>query len=301
MPLRYAARPMVTYDTRNWLRILFRLEGTVLPRIAVRVLLVGAFGALASTLADRGVVDLAVPASVHTLVGVALGLLLVFRTNASYDRFWEGRRLIGAIVNNVRDLSRQTHSFLDASPPALKRAQGDLIVALFAAIRRHLRDERQWPELAARLSPERLAALAEVRCPPLLVARWLSDAFVAEARAGRLSEQRLFILDNALSDIVDAFSGCERILRTPVPFAYAHHIKGFLTLFCFTVPMALLASMGWFTGVAAAIVAYALFGIDEIGVEIEDPFGYDPNDLALDQIGEGIAVVVDETVSSTVA
>src|SRR5262249_8903627 len=122
--------------------------------------------------------------------------------------------------------------------------------------------------------------------PPILVARWLSDGFVAEARAGRLSEQRLQVLDGAISDMLDLFGGCERIVRTPVPFAYAHHIKGFLTLFCVTVPMALLPQMGWFTAVASAIVAYAMFGIDEIGVEIEDPFGYDPNDLPLDAIGE---------------
>ncbi|MCB9563640.1 MAG: bestrophin [Kofleriaceae bacterium] len=288
---------MVSYDTRNWLALLLRFRGTVLPRIATRVAIAGGFGVVASVLLDRGDANLAIPPSVHTLVGVALGLLLVFRTNASYDRFWEGRRLIGAIVNNSRDLARQTASFLDQSSPAVRRTQGDLIVALYATIRRYLRGEREWPELATRLSAAQRAELATKACPPLLVARWLSDGFVAEARAGRISEHRLIILDNALSDIVDCFSGCERILRTPVPFAYAHHIKGFLTLFCFTVPMALLASMGWFTGPASAVVAYALFGIDEIGVEIEDPFGYDANDLPLDQIGDGIATVVDETVA----
>jgi putative membrane protein len=102
------------------------------------------------------------------------------------------------------------------------------------------------------------------------------------------------VLDGALQDIVDALGGCERILRTPVPFAYAHHIKGFLTIFCFTVPLALLPQMGWYTAVAAAIVAYALFGIDEIGVEIEDPFGYDPNDLPLDAIGDNLTIDVEQ-------
>jgi len=288
---------MVQYDTRNWWAILGRVQGTVLPRIAIRVVLVTAIGLGVSLAADRGVADLAIPASVHTLVGVALGLLLVFRTNASYDRYWEGRRLIGAIVNNARDLARQTRSFLDASTPAIRAAQGDLIVALYATVRRYLRNEREWPELAERLGAEQLAAIARTRCPPVLVARWLSDGFVAEARAGRLSEQRLQVLDAAISDIVDFFGGAERIMKTPVPFAYAHHIKGFLTLFCLTVPMALLGSMGWYTAPASAIVAYALFGIDEIGVEIEDPFGYDANDLPLDAIGETIATDVAQAVA----
>lgn len=288
---------MVQYDTRNWLAILLRVQGTVVPRIALRVLLVAAIGAAVSVAADRGLADPAIPPSVHTLVGVALGLLLVFRTNASYDRYWEGRRLVGAIVNNARDLARQTRSFLDAAAPEVRAAQGELIVAFYATIRRYLRNEREWPELADRLGAERLAQLAASRCPPVLVARWLSDGFVAEARAGRLSEQRLQVLDNAISDIVDFFGGCERIMKTPVPFAYAHHIKGFLTLFCMTVPLAMLAEMGWYTAPASAIVAYALFGIDEIGVEIEDPFGYDPNDLPLDTIGDSLAIDVSQAVA----
>jgi putative membrane protein len=288
---------VITYDTRNWFRLLLSLQGTVVPRIAVRVLVVAAIGLAVSLVADRGTADPSIPTSVHTLVGVALGLLLVFRTNASYDRYWEGRRLLGAIVNNARDLARQTRSFLDASPPEVRAAQGELIVALYATIRRYLRNEREWPELADLLGGERLAAIAATRCPPLLVARWLSDGFVAEARAGRLSEQRLQIIDAAIGDIIDFFGGAERIMKTPVPFAYAHHIKGFLTLFCFTVPMALLDTMGWYTAPASAIVAYAMFGIDEIGVEIEDPFGYDANDLPLDAIGETIASDVRQAVA----
>jgi putative membrane protein len=283
---------MVQYDTRNWLRLLVSVHGTVLPRIALRVLVVAAFGLTATLLAREKIANLAIPLGVHTLVGVALGLLLVFRTNASYDRFWEGRRLIGSVVNNARDLARQTTSFLDPSATAARARVGVLITAYYATIRRYLRNEREWPELAAVLTAEELAAINATRCPPILVARWLSDVYVAEARAGRLSEQRLQVLDLAISDILDFFGGAERIMKTPVPFAYAHHIKGFLTLFCLTVPMALLAQMGWYTAPASAIVAYAMFGIDEIGVEIEDPFGYDANDLPLDTIGENLALDV---------
>lgn len=284
---------MIQYDTRNWVKLLTSVRGTVLPRIAVRVLIAGLLGLAVSILADRGT-QVAIAASVHTLVGVALGLLLVFRTNASYDRFWEGRRLIGQIVNNARDLARQCACYLDHSSPELRAAQGDLVIALYATIRRHLRGERAWPELAGRLTPAQLAALATVRTPPILVGRWLGDTFAAEAAAGRLSEHRLAMLDAAVSDMIDFLGGCERILRTPVPFAYAHHIKGFLTVFCFTVPLALLPSMGWYTGLASAVVAYAMFGIDEIGVEIEDPFGYDANDLPLDAIGDGVIQDVEQ-------
>ena len=278
---------MIRYDTRAWFAILRSVRGTVLPRIAMRVVMVAGVGLAANALRRYDVVDLAIPGIIHTMVGVALGLLLVFRTNASYDRYWEGRRLVGQIVNNARDLVRQGASYLAPSAHGPLR---DRTIALYVTIRRYLRDERTWPELEGRLPAEVHAQLAAARCPPLVIARAIGDVLAAEAAAGRLSEQRLAVLDTAVSDVVDALGGCERILRTPVPFAYAHHIKGFLTLFCLSVPLALLPAMGWATGPAAAVVAYALFGIDEIGVEIEDPFGYDPNDLPLEDIGDNLAI-----------
>jgi putative membrane protein len=95
-------------------------------------------------------------------------------------------------------------------------------------------------------------------------------------------------MDQNLTSFSDNWGGAERIMKTPVPFAYAHHIKAFLILFAFTAPFALVESMGWMTPVASAVLAFALFGIDEIAVEIEDPFGYDENDLPLDAVGETI-------------
>jgi putative membrane protein len=227
--------------------------------------------------------------SLHTIVGVALGLLLVFRTNSSYDRFWEGRIQIGAMVNNTRDLARQTASYLADSPRETRERIGHYIIALFAVIRRSLRREREAPELVELLTEEERARLVHTSAPPLMVARWLSDTFAAEAKAGRLSEERLRMIDGGVSDLVDLWGGSERILKTPVPFAYAHHIKGFLNVFCLTVPMALIDTMGWYTPLGAAIVAYGLYGIEEIGIEIEEPFGYDANDLPMDGIGETIA------------
>ena len=87
---------------------------------------------------------------------------------------------------------------------------------------------------------------------------------------------------------MESLAGCERILRTPVPFAYAQHIKTLVAIFCFTAPFTMSDAMGWLTPIASGLLAFSLFGIDEIGVEIEDPFGYDANDLPVDAIGDGI-------------
>jgi len=280
---------MIEYETKRWAKVIFRIHGTVLPRILWRVILVVVVAAIATYAKKELHINIPTSSVLHSIVGVALGLLLVFRTNSSYDRFWEGRNLIGSMVNQSRDLARQTASYLADAPFETRERIGHYIIALFASIRHSLRRERDTQEMEAMLTARELEQLKSMSAPPLLVARWISDQLVAEAADGRLSEFRLIAMDTRLSEIVDLWGGAERILKTPVPFAYAHHIKGFLTIFCLTVPLSLLDSMGWFTPFGAAIVAYGLFGIDEIGIEIEEPFGYDDNDLPMEGIGETIA------------
>ncbi|HZO15526.1 MAG TPA: bestrophin family ion channel [Polyangiaceae bacterium] len=281
---------MIQYDTQNWVQVVFSVRGTVLPRIAGRTLGCGVIAAAAAFLKEAHILNLTVPIVVHTVIGVALGLLLVFRTNASYDRYWEGRRLLGSFVNRARDLARQSASFFRDEPEVRARTSR-YIAALYVCMRRYLRAEKEWPELADTLTEDELLELARRRAPPLVVARWLTDLFAQS----KISEERLKLLDNNLTALLDCWGGCERIVKTPVPFAYAHHIKTFLTLFCATVPFALLGNMSWLALPGTLVVCFGMFGIDEIGVEIEDPFGYDPNDLPLDAIGDTIAVDVTET------
>jgi len=110
-------------------------------------------------------------------------------------------------------------------------------------------------------------------------------------RDAGLSDAQQLAMDQNLTVMTDALAGCERIMRTPVPFAYAQHIKVFVVLFCFTAPFTMAEAMGWYTPLAATLLCLALFGIDEIGVEIEDPFGRDPNDLPLDAMAAGLEKV----------
>ncbi len=292
------ASRMIQYDTKNWISVIFRVHGTVLPRLVGRTLFVAAVGAaIAWAHLERGA-DMPTSGTVHAMVGVALGLLLVFRTNASYDRFWEGRKMIGGLVNNCRDLSRQSSAYLVQASPEVRARVGRHVIGLYGVIRHYLRRETDLSDLAGVLDEAERRDLAAASAPPLAVAAWLTRTFAEEARAGRITPQELALLDGSLKAIIDLWGGAERILRTPVPFAYAHHIKGFLTLFCVTAPLALVDAMGWWTPAAAAIVAYGLYGIDEIGVEIEDPFGYDPNDLDLDGAGKTIASNVGDTMAA---
>jgi len=273
---------MVEYDARRWLGILFRLHGAVLPRLLVRIALLAAVGALAALLFEqRGIY---VPPLGHTLVGVALGLLLVFRTNTAYDRYWEGRRQFATLVHRSRDFARQVASYI--ADPADRAELVRHLQLAFALIRQHVRRDDDLGALGALATTAERAALRAVGCRPNLALRWISDRLAERANVQQLVEGRLRMLDQHLSAYAECLAAIERIATTPMPFAYAHHLKAFLVLFCLSVPFALSPAMGWYTPLAAAIVGFALFGIDEIGVEIEDPFGRDANDLPLDALGE---------------
>ena len=278
---------MIDYNGKSWVSVLSKVKGSVLPRLLPRTIAAGGVGYLAQWLYTHQ--KFHTPATVHTLIGVALGLLLVFRTNSSFDRWWEGRKLLGGIVNRTRDLARQSAGYFadDAETRTLIVRHLDAYLLLAA---QSLRSENDLGKLGDLLtSDEKKKLEKETVARASRVLSWITRRLDERAKAGKLSEVRLLAMDTNLTALVDYYSGCERIARTPVPFAYAHHIKLFVMLFVFTVPFAISDVMKEFTPLAAAILAYALLGIDEIGVEIEDPFGYDHNDLPIDRIAKTIS------------
>jgi putative membrane protein len=260
------------------------------------MLIVGGIGGVAAFLFDR--YEFHTPAVAHTMIGVALGLLLVFRTNASFDRWWEGRKLLGGIVNRTRDLARQLHAFVPSDSRSVSDDSVRLLNAFFAVAMQGLRDERDLRAVGELLTADERARLEPVKTRATMVLSWITKRIDTLAREGKITDARLLAMDTNLTALVDYHSGCERIVRTPIPFAYAQHIKLFVTLFCFTVPFAIVDAMKLYTPVAAAIFAFALFGIDEIGVEIEDPFGYDDNDLPIDRIAVTIQTSTTEVASA---
>lgn len=283
---------MIDYDGKSWVSVLSKVKGSVLPRLLPRTIAAGGVGYLAQWLHTHH--KFHTPTTVHTLIGVALGLLLVFRTNASFDRWWEGRKLLGGIVNRTRDLARQAGGYF-ADDDDTRKTIIRYLDAYFILATQSLRAENALDKLGDLLTGDekkKLEKISAARASTVL--SWITLRLDEKAKEGKLSEVRLLAMDTNLTALVDYYSGCERIARTPVPFAYAHHIKLFVMLFVFTVPFAISDVMKDFTPLAAAVLAYALLGIDEIGVEIEDPFGYDPNDLPLDRIAKTISTSTHE-------
>jgi ion channel-forming bestrophin family protein len=270
----------------RWFRVAFKLKGSVIPAVMPKVFLCGGFGVLISVLSARGLA-LAWPILGNVIPSIVLGLLLVFRTNTAYDRFWEGRKAWGALVNTVRNLTRRIWVFVDeteSSDRTHKQAVLRLIAAFAVAMKLHLRGEPVSQELLGLVDERYRTALAEAPHPCLKIAFWIEDYLQQQYQQQRVDLYQVTTMNVLLDGMVDSLGACERILKTPMPMAYAIHLKQLLLIYCLLLPFQLVGEIGFWTGPIVGLVSFTLFGIEEIGIEIENPFGRDHNDLPLDDI-----------------
>jgi ion channel-forming bestrophin family protein len=220
----------------------------------------------------------------HSVMGVALGMLIVFRTNTSYSRFWEARSHWGMIVNTSRNLVRAGAVY---APPAGDLAR--LVTAYAYALKEYLRGGRDLSELRPLVPGRLMEQLTGAGNPPVQIARVISDWVAGRQAQGRLDAMQAARMEGLVATLTDSQGGCEKILRTPLPFVYTALIKEVLLLYLATLPWVLVSKLGFAAPLAVAGISLGLLGIEEAGVEIEDPFGSGPNHLALDRICETIA------------
>ncbi len=292
---------MMTREKLLWLRLAFQLRGSVIPSISRRVIGSGLFGVLIS-LAYALKLPVSQPSLGGVVPSIVLGLLLVFRTNTAYERFWEGRKCWGILVINVRNLSRQICTSVAESEPGDREKKIyalRLLVAFAVATKLHLRGEPVNAELGELLSSNQYFKLKTMNNPPLEIAFWIGDYLQQQAKRKALDSYLLPHLQQLLNNMIEGFTGCERILKTPMPLAYAIHLKQLLLLYCLLVPFQLVKELGFWTGPIVALISFTLFGIEAIGIEIENPFGYDANDLPLDAICGTMKRNIEDLISLT--
>ena len=303
--------------TQNWFRSTVRWRGSVLPAILPRSLICGASGVLITILHQLGW-PVGIPALAGLVPNLVLGLMLVFRTNTAYERFWEGRRLWGSLVNVSRNLARQIWTNVaepesdnivlgrqsDTVPGArsdreAKAATLRLLVAFAVATKLHLRQQPVNQELEQLLPSSKFFKLKQMNNPPLEVAFWIGDYLQQQYQRDRLHIHQLIAMQELLNGMVDSLGGCERILKTPIPLAYMIHLRQLLLLYCLTLPFQFVSDLGWWTSLVVVLISFTLFGIEEIAVEIENPFGQDANDLPLDAICETMLRNVEDLMTLT--
>jgi putative membrane protein len=275
---------MIEYNRYSWWRTTFSLRGTALPRAAGRVFLFTLLTAVAQFVYeaghDVGWIDdqdfFGLDPVGHAVLGSLLGFLIVFRMNASNARYWEGRSHWGQIINASRNLVR-----LGSEHTTEGQELAGLVTGYAIWLRHALQGQRDPEEIAVYLSDEVRRSAATFGNPPTGVAAEISAWIGRQFRAGEIDSMMVRQLEEQLSEMVDAQGGCEKIQKTPLPFAYVVMIKQLIVVYLLTLPIVLCERCGWWSPLLMTVIALGLFGMEEASVEIEDPFGTDDNCLDL--------------------
>ena len=296
---------LYTGEKRNWVQVSLLLEMSVVPVILPWVLLCGVYGFLVSILHNFGY-PVAFPEKSAVLTNAVLSfnigftLLLVFRTNTAHERFWEGRKLWGSLVNTVRNLAQGIYVVVKEQSPqdrVEKEATVRLLVAFAVAMKLHLRAEPVDEQLASLMSEIQYFKLKDTQHPSLQIAFWIRDYLQHQQDRNCVNIYQLTALHNLVDDLVDILGGCERILKTPLPLIYTIKLRQLLLIFCLILPLEIVNNLTWWTGIVMAFVSFTLLSIEEIGSEIEEPFGHDPNDLPLNAICNTMLRNVEELIT----
>jgi putative membrane protein len=300
-----------TGDHLHWVQIIFHLKWTVLVGIIPWVLLCSGYGFLISLAHHFGylskISEIKSLPNVVISLNIILSLLLAFRTNTAHERFWEGRKLWGAMVNVSRNLARSICIVIEERNGEEREIKEDavrLVAAFPVAMKLHLRRDPMNRELTPLMSPQQYQRLQKVNHAPLEIAFWIGDYLQHQYDQKRVNVFQLTDLHKMLNDMVDILGGCERILKTPVPLIYNITLKFLLVIYFLVMPLGLVNDLHWWTAVDMGFISFLMLGIDEIGAEIEEPFGHDPNDLPLDLICKTIVrnledLIVLESTQST--
>ena len=223
----------------------------------------------------------------HSLLGFAISMLLVFRTNTAYERWWEGRKLWGSLVNNSRNLAIKLNVMIP-NDDHHSRTFFKQIIPLYAfALKRHLLKETTKFQLDENPHPE----LPELNSPthlPNKLAESILSEIIKLHNEKKISDIQLLMLNNEWQSLTDICGACERIKNTPIPYSYSAFIKKFIFLYVITMPIGFAPSLSWYSIPITTFMFYILASLELIAEEIEDPFGNDSNDFPMQKIAENI-------------
>lgn len=296
---------MIVTRSESWLPFVFAARGTTLSRIWRRLTVNVGF-AVAVTIGhvQLGLLEnIDVTPLPFTLIGFVLSIFLGFRINTAYERYWEGRRLWGQLVNSCRTLTREIQTLVGADGEELAAQRRRMIYALMAfphALRIRLREEDgTLGELAPFFSAAELERLGEELNRPNAIVQLLAELLNEAYRAQQIHPMHLTLLHQELTHLTDIQGGCERIASTPIPFAYQVLLRRIVGAYCYALPFGVLVPLGLLTPVVVLMMSYAFYALDAIGDEIQGPFGHDPNDLPLSALCRGIEIDLRQRLGET--
>lgn len=290
---------MIRYNNRLWFAHITSFRKTDTLRVLLpELVVIGLYTAGLSYVIENYVPALAhreKALSVHSLIGFVLSLLLVFRTNSAYDKWWEGRKHWGALINNTRNLAINLKVLIPDHKDVLAFYQR-MIPNYAFALKEHLKDNRILEELDLNEAEKRWAEKADHL--PNKIAESLYKETVRLNKEGAIGNEDLIRLDNELRALTDITGACERIKNTPIPYSYSLFLKKFIFAYVLSLPLGLIPDFGYWSVPIVCFIFYVLVSLELIAEEIEDPFGYDENDLPTGDMSKKIRVNVAEVIGA---
>lgn len=285
---------MITYDPKEWFSFIFRFhKGDTFRKLIPIMIGIGAYSAGVAWLEieywrlseSSHVKNITIT---HNMLGFVISLLLVFRTNTAYDRWWEGRKMWGALVNNSRNLAIKLSVMLKEKEDKdiLKR----LIPAFASVLNLHLKNV----DISHELFDDATLAADHYNHKPNQIAKSIMAKINDLYLEGKITGDQLIVLNAEVQSFTDISGACERIKNTPIPYSYSAFIKKFIFFYVMTLPFGYVFQLGYYVVPVVVFIFYVLASLELIAEEIEDPFGTDPNDLPLDKISENIKRNVEE-------
>ncbi len=225
----------------------------------------------------------------HGLLGFAISMLLVFRTNTAYDRWWEGRKLWGSLVNNSRNLAMKLNVVLPVDDQTQRTFFRKIIPAFAFALHNHLRKEETRIELFQEQEHQHLNhKIDKAKHIPNQVALMMYQHIHQLHNDKKITGEQLLFINAELQSFTEICGACERIKNTPIPFSYSVFIKKFIFFYIMTLPFGYVFQLGFYVIPVVAFVFYVLASLELIAEEIEDPFGGDENDVPTELLSQNI-------------
>ena len=286
---------MIAYNPKDWLKLIFIFHKSDTFRMLLPALLIAAaYSTLLTYLSiEVHYLEFKSTTVIHSLLGFVISMLLVFRTNTAYDRWWEGRKLWGELVNSSRNFALKINTMI---PPESKKEKENLITLIGNfpfVLKEHLRGRFKAVEFETNKTIT-IEDLNKVNHKPNALI-WAIEKEVMQAYKNKnITNEQLLLLNDELKTMANVCGACERIKNTPIPYSYSMFLKKFIFAYVFTMPVGFVYDFKYWTAPIVVFIFYAFASIELIAEEIEDPFGTDANDLPLDAIAITIRTNVKE-------
>lgn len=279
---------MITYKPKDWFLLIFKFHSSDTFRILLPTMAVlGAitFGFVRLELHEH--ITLKSATVFHQILGFALSMLLVFRINTAYDRWWEGRKLWGSLVNNSRSLMSKLTALLASRAPKEVSELHAILATFPFALKEHLRGEVRMDSIP-NLPPLDRAGLLSAPNKPVYLYNLLVSRLEALRASGTLTDEQLLFVNPEVFSLIDITGACERIKNSPIPVSYSLFLKKIIFAYTITMPITFSFEYKYWGIPGVMLIFYAFASLELVSEDVEEPFGLDANDLPTDQLAEKI-------------